>query len=734
MMRSVAKWSLLTLAFTPLVIVDTLNSTVFGKVMLIRAALLVTVLATLWLLLDQPRFRAEMRDRARAVRRHPLVLAVLAFMAAATLGTVLAASPSKAFFGDLLRGEGLIGLWCFFGFGALTYLLFSYRDWLTFFKLSLATGAILFINELAQAAGGTARPGSYIGNPEFLAGYFVFVLFCAVVVFNNAKQQAAWRWTAAAAGVMAVIGIFVTQTRGTILALVVGGGALAIYGLVYCRRRRLIGRLTVQTAVLAVTVALLLTGGLIYTTRSAAIWQKIPGVARIVNIVVYQGGSTDSATVNTRLIAARISLKAATHSGLVRGLIGYGQDNFNVAFNRFYDPAFFRYDHGWLDRAHNKLLEVLVMQGLLGLLAYLAIWISLAWLVFWRQPFSANRLAVWLFGAIYFTHLLMVFDQVATYIPLFGVWAFAVSLSAPEAEADQAQTAGGRKARRSKRDAAVKFTGGAVAMGLAAVGLAWVLAVWTLIPLAQMSSYRDLARSLSTLTADQSGDSLDAIFEPDNYCQQDIRTDFVRRTLGYFGSQNAAASDLFLKALARLDETEAADPWKPRYQLVAGLAYDQKWAVTRDPTDLRHAEAYYRQILAEMPLRQDAAYALAANLVYQHRPAEAVTVMRREFAADQLSPETRYYLGYAEMQASEDNYDDAFTKTERAYTIEFFNDPPNGPATYRQFAQHYYASHDAGRLTAALKRLAKISPKDKLAASGMLQTLAAGGWPESGIE
>ena len=52
---------------------------------------------------------------------------------------------------------------------------------------------------------------------------------------------------------------------------------------------------------------------------------------------------------------------------------GWGQENYEIAFNEHYRPGVI--DHGqlWFDRAHNAYLDVLVAAGLPGLLLYLAI-------------------------------------------------------------------------------------------------------------------------------------------------------------------------------------------------------------------------------------------------------------------------------------------------------------------------------------------------------------------------
>jgi tetratricopeptide (TPR) repeat protein len=106
-----------------------------------------------------------------------------------------------------------------------------------------------------------------------------------------------------------------------------------------------------------------------------------------------------------------------------RPLLGYGQSNFNYVFNENYDPRLYAQEQ-WFDRAHNIFMDWLVTGGFLGLIAYLSIFGWCVWYLLIRplikkedDAFNVLERGV-LLGILagYFTHNLVVFDNIISYI------------------------------------------------------------------------------------------------------------------------------------------------------------------------------------------------------------------------------------------------------------------------------------------------------------------------------
>ena len=98
------------------------------------------------------------------------------------------------------------------------------------------------------------------------------------------------------------------------------------------------------------------------TTRRSLgpVWEGGPGLDRLAEL------STQTQTVQSRLMAAKISLASVnpTNAGFDRFLLGWGPDNYNIAFNNYFDPEIQRYETRLFDRAHNKIVDGFVMRGL----------------------------------------------------------------------------------------------------------------------------------------------------------------------------------------------------------------------------------------------------------------------------------------------------------------------------------------------------------------------------------
>ena len=168
-------------------------------------------------------------------------------------------------------------------------------------------------------------------------------------------------------------------------------------------------------------VALLVFSGLLVLTRESALWKNIPGINRIVAI-----GSQD-ATTQSRLVMARATYQAFLQEPVKQKLFGWGQDNFIFAWNKYYTPDLFSFDSGLFDRAHNKLLDMLIMHGIIGLLSYLFLWVMAFLAVVKLRVGYGIRTMVLLFLVSYFIANLFAFDTLVTYINFFAVLAFIMS-------------------------------------------------------------------------------------------------------------------------------------------------------------------------------------------------------------------------------------------------------------------------------------------------------------------
>ena len=412
------------LIISPLFFLIVTSSTFFpyvsGKSLLLRSAISLLTILFFTYFAYSAEFREQIISKVKDLKKNKLVLTVLVYFTLFTISTMLAIDKFFSFWGSPERSEGWVGIFFYILFFFLTLLLFEKKHWLWFFKISLASGLVLFIHALVQYFGGNPRPGSLIGNPALLATYFLFVIFSALVVFYYSKidKNKFWQWLSGMTVLLGVIGIFLTGTRGAILGLATGILAILIYFFTF----KSVKNFKKISAILFLLTIVF--SGIFLLTRKAGIWQKVPGLNRVAQI------SLKDSTIQSRLIMAKISIDAVNpvKEGIGRFLFGRGWENYKIAWQKYYDPKLYFYDTSSFDRAHNKIFDVLVMNGILGLLAYLAIWFFYFREIFKLAPSPYNLAPVFLFfGVAFFIQNLFLFDHIASWIPFFVLIASAIS-------------------------------------------------------------------------------------------------------------------------------------------------------------------------------------------------------------------------------------------------------------------------------------------------------------------
>jgi O-antigen ligase len=128
---------------------------------------------------------------------------------------------------------------------------------------------------------------------------------------------------------------------------------------------------------------------------------------------------------------------------LERPILGWGQENFTPVFDKFFNPNFYvpgANSETWFDRAHSVFFDYLVETGILGLLSYLAVFVTFYWEFIKKtykntvhEPGAAHHptLAALKNGLIfvvpiaYLVQGIAIFDVLPMYVCLFLFLAFA---------------------------------------------------------------------------------------------------------------------------------------------------------------------------------------------------------------------------------------------------------------------------------------------------------------------
>ncbi len=371
-------------------------------------------------------------------RISPLTIGVTLFALIALIADLLGVNPLRSLWSNFERMEGwivIIHLWAFY---IVTTSLFGpmdlrsggvstengQRSWHRWFNASLLIAFIVALYGIAQFLGwtpthqGATRLDASLGNSAYMAIYMLLSGFIAAYMFFVARAKkmlyaGSLQWVYAVLAVLFGFIILETQTRGTILGLI-GGIMLACAIYAFFGKGESKKRRWISGGIIALIVLL---GLVFWANRHNPSITTNPILGRFSNLSWYEASN------QARQFIWPMAINGAMH----RPLFGWGQENFNYIFNADYNPAMYAQEQ-WFDRAHNVFLDWLVDSGIVGLMAYLALYV-LFLVAVWKSSLGILEKSV-LTGLLagYFVHNVFVFDNLASYVLFFAALGFANSL------------------------------------------------------------------------------------------------------------------------------------------------------------------------------------------------------------------------------------------------------------------------------------------------------------------
>jgi len=685
MMIKFLKFLLLFTALTPLVYTPQLiYPFVLGKALFFR----VIIEAALILFLIALVINQDLRRKLVDSLKNPLAALLVLFFISAGVSTLVAVNPYRSFWGEVERMEGLFGLLHYLVFFLIAITLFDKRDWERFVKVSLITGLIIAFYGLLQFFGVTefplafpqrARPDAFLGNPSFLGAHFVFLGALAAFLFLKESQKAFWRYFSLLILVVSLITVFLSGTRGAIVSL--ASGLIFLLAFVYhlgWRRKLLIGALAV--------IVVALVG--FWLTRHQPLWQTIPGVNRFARL------GFDSPTVRTRLLAIQVAGEAIKE----KPIFGWGIDNLNVGYNKHFNPDYSLYEAAWFDRAHNKLLDVGVMQGLVGLLLYLSVWVLVFYYLF-KYPDWRFKLPLLLLLVMYFVQNLFVFDQINSYLMSFTVLGIAAGAIPDRLKIDDWWFA----------DSWRRFLAVGLAVVLALL-LFYLLYFYNFVPARQaflFNKTRNAVRDVQLISQ-----AADRFLAPYNFAQNTIRAEFMDFLLETDAFKKKEFEFMTSKSLLAVEELIKREPYEPKMFIRLSEAYNDLGR--SQPEFFEKSEKVLRQAIELSPQRQDIYYHLAYTLVAQGKKDEAVAVARQAVNLNSAVGRAHYILGVILSLAGERYRVEGEQAIERAFTLKGLfleeQDYKNLETIFRNGLLYHLRRREAEPLVKIAKRFREIKP------------------------
>lgn len=329
---------------------------------------------------------------------------------------LLGQHPESSFWSNFERMDGYVTLVHIFLYSVvLGSVITNKKSWDWYLNATLLAAFITALYGVAQYSGmiegfENRRIESFLGNAAYLSIYMLFHVFIAFWMFVESKVTL-HRVVYALLAVLFTYDLMYSGTRGTVLGFGVGLGVMVTYIMLFGAKYR-----EFRKYAIGAFIFLALGAGTLILGKDADFIQKNGSLSRIANINLSED------------LKVRGTIWGMAWEGVKeRPILGWGQGNFNYVFNEKYDPFLFNQEQ-WFDRAHSIIFDWLIAGGFLGLISYLGIFLACGYYLFLQpllrkddETFTVLERGV-LLGILvgYFTHNLVVFDNIVSYI-FFGL-------------------------------------------------------------------------------------------------------------------------------------------------------------------------------------------------------------------------------------------------------------------------------------------------------------------------
>jgi hypothetical protein len=456
---------------------------------------------------------------------------------------------------------------------------------------------------------GSSRVSSTLGNPIYVSGYGLFLLFFAVLQYmQTPKYETLWRYLAAGVAILGFAGIFLGGTRGTFLGLI---AAIAVLLVVFAVRTT---HLKYRLGIIAFALGGMLALGSAFVMKDSVIVQSITPLKRLVSL--------DIANIeySTRIMAWGI----AWQSFLEKPVFGWGPNNYYYAFNEYYRPEFLRYGYGetWFDNAHNIVMNTLSTQGAVGIVTYLAVFIVAGALLFRARKHGKitdiefGILLAFLAG--HFVHNVFVFENPTSYLYFF----FALGYVAVRTQSDDGAIIG----EYQPLSTPLLVTTGAV--------LLLMLYIFNINPAnantatlrAIQAVYQGRGLEEYQLASSIAGPHID-----------DVRNDFARTVSQVVpqlmeANRKDDAVELINLSISELEKNQVLHPMDIRVHLMISQLYQQRAAIQQNGADIMQAIEQLEAAREYSPRRQQLLFSLGSmyTMVGNTKKAEELYVEARD--------------------------------------------------------------------------------------------------------
>lgn len=388
--------------------------------------ILVFFLLLIWfflLLLDFKKYRPPL---------NLLTIALTIFILAIFLSTIFSLNFYRSFWGNGERMEGFLDLLFFYLFAlALMSVLKEKEVWKKLLIFSLIVSLFSALYPLFQKWGWLSqpqrqlsdRPGGSFGNPTFISGYLLIHLFLGLwLILDNYQKKKK---------LLSLENLFfffiLAVNFGVLVWLATRGSFFGLFLALLFSLFLLIGffpkKIKIISLILLILVIFSGVGLFLFREKlqNFSLFSKIPILERLTTTLTWKDSSARS-----RFASWSWSLDWFKK----RPILGVGQDVFYLLYDKNYNPNNFNLNSERFDRSHNKFIDLLVMNGIVGLLAYLFLLGVLFFFLIKKLKKAETPALKFSFLVLialliaYLGHLSFVFDTPTSYLIFFFLLGF----------------------------------------------------------------------------------------------------------------------------------------------------------------------------------------------------------------------------------------------------------------------------------------------------------------------
>ncbi len=385
---------------------------IFPKIIAFRIIIEVVLFFYLLLILAKPSYLPKLSKAGWMLA---------AYIAIIFISSIFGADFYNSFWSNVERSDGLLTIIHFFIFFLITTSVFKKsKDWTMLLNVAIIASVLVCVTALAEYFGvknkffinpQSTRLSGSLGNSAFLAGYLLFnIIFASILIFYHKNRFRIFYFIPI---LLYCFILYNTQTRGAILSFVFGIFLFLLFN-IFNKKSRF------RKYSLAILVIIIISIIFIFANKNSNFVQKSPAIKRIASI------SLKDATTETRILNWKIGWQGWKD----KPIFGWGYENFNIVFNKYFPPEFIKNPGSelWFDRAHNSVVDVAVASGTVGLLFYLTLFITafyMLWAKFKSSKKYKNIYALMIIILVmYIMQNIFVFDTPTTYLMFFLSFAF----------------------------------------------------------------------------------------------------------------------------------------------------------------------------------------------------------------------------------------------------------------------------------------------------------------------